>query len=189
MSTTVLERLRGATRELHETLEARLDILTQMESLAGRRALAERFHALHAGVEAAVAPKLERLPGLDFDQRLRTKVLAIDLEALGAKPSPPAPVAPAGTTSEALGFLYVLEGSSLGGHVIRKQALAKGLDLRGMSFLNPYGEQTGAYWKGFLAVLERECPAHDTRRGEAAAQAAVAGFTHAQAVLCEDARP
>lgn len=185
MSTTVLERLRDATRELHEALEARLDILTRMESLEGRRGLAERFHALHAGVEAAVAPKLQPLPGLNFEQRRRTKVLAADLDALGATRMAPARIDPVASTSEALGFLYVLEGSSLGGKVIRKQAMAKGLDLRGLSFLNPYGEQTGAYWKGFLAVLERECPAHDADRGEAAARAAVTGFVHAQAVLCE----
>jgi heme oxygenase len=56
--------------------------------------------------------------------------------------------------------------------------------MTGLSFLNPYGERTGEYWKGFLAVLERDCPPEDPASGEIAASAAVLGFTHAEATLC-----
>lgn len=184
MAQTALERLRGATRELHETLETRLDVLSRMESLEGRRLLAERFHALHAGMETALGPQLEDVPGLDFASRRRTPLLEADLAALGGEAADPVEIAAVGSRAEALGFLYVLEGSSLGGQVIRKRAAARGLDMKGLSFLNPYGERTGEYWKGFLAVLERDCPADDPASGEIAARAAVLGFTHAEAILC-----
>lgn len=187
MARTALERLREATRESHETLEARLDVLGRMATLDGRKALAERFHALHAGMEAALAPHLAEIADLDFAARRRTPLLEADLQALGARASDPIQVETIGSRAEALGFFYVLEGSSLGGRVIGKQAAARGLDMMGMSFLNPYGERTGEYWKGFLAVLDRECPADDPATGEAAARAAVLGFAHAEAALCAGA--
>jgi len=185
MSKRVLERVREATRDMHEALERRLDILSRMETLEGRKVLAERFHALHAGVEAAIASTLQQLPDLNFEDRRRTALLAADLQALGVAPAPPASIKRAESTAEALGLLYVLEGSSLGGKVIRKQAMARGLDMDGLSFLSPYGEQTGQYWRAFLDVLDRECPEHDLSSGEAAVRGAKAGFAHAQMVLCE----
>lgn len=187
MAQTALERLRAATRESHETLETRLDVLGRMATLDGRKVLAERFHALHAGMEAALAPHLKEIPDLDFAARRRTPLLEADMQALGVSAADPIQVKAVGSRAEALGFFYVLEGSSLGGRVIGKQAAARGLDMMGMSFLNPYGARTGEYWKGFLAVLDRECPAGDPAAGEAAARAAVLGFAHAEAALCAEA--
>lgn len=184
MSKTTLERLREATRNAHEGLEARLDILNRMDTLAGRQTLAAGFHAFHAGVELATAPHLANLPGLEFASRRRTPLLEADLERLGVRAGAPASVAPPRSVAEALGLLYVVEGSSLGGKVIAKQAAARGLDLEGLSFLNPYGERTGEYWKGFLSILDRECPAQDPGRGEAAARAAASAFAHAEITLC-----
>ncbi len=81
-------------------------------------------------------------------------------------------------------MLYVLEGSTLGGQVIRKRLLARGQAMTGLSFLDPYGPETGRRWKDFLAVLQRECPPDDVRSGEAAAKGAVTGFDRAGAWLC-----
>lgn len=185
MTQSVLERLRDATRLAHERLEERLDILASMQSLEGRRQLAARFHSLHAGMEAALEPWLAPIEGLDFAARRRTRALADDLAALGVEPPPshsaPQPV----DAAEALGLFYVLEGSSLGGKVIRKQAERAGLDMTGLSFLDPYGARTGEAWRQFLAVLERECPPQDRTRGEAAARGGVMGFAHVDKVLLE----
>lgn len=182
---SVLERLRGATRLAHERLEDRLDILTRMQSLHGRRVLAARFHSLHAGMEAVLEPWLTPIEGLDFAARRRTRSLADDLAALGVEPPPPRTAPAPGDAAEALGLMYVLEGSSLGGKVIRKQAERAGLDMKGLSFLDPYGPRTGETWREFLSVLERECPPQETARGEAAAHGGVLGFAHAERVLLE----
>ncbi|CAN7551682.1 biliverdin-producing heme oxygenase [Phenylobacterium sp. LjRoot164] len=187
MSHSVLERLREATRPAHERLEERLDILARMQSLDGRRALAARFHSLHAGMETVLEPWLADVAGLDFSARRRTRSLEADLAALGLNPQTPAAAPAPADGAEALGFMYVLEGSSLGGKVIRKQAERAGLDMTGLSFLDPYGARTGEAWRAFLSVLDRESPPHDTARGEAVARGGALGFAHAERVLLEGA--
>jgi len=185
MSLSVLERLREATRPAHERLEERLDMLSKLHSVEQRRTLAAAFHRLHAGMERELAPWLAEVDGLDFEDRRRSRLLDADLAALGAPaPEPAAGPRPA-DRAEALGLMYVLEGSSLGGKVIRKHAERAGLDMAGLGFLDPYGERTGQAWRAFLTVLDRECPAQDEALGLAAARGGVRGFAHAEQVLLE----
>ena len=74
-----------------------------------------RFHeALGAAAEASGLSTLS-------SAGRRLKLLAADLEALGASPPPPAPAAATGSAMAALGALYVGEGSMLGGRVIAGQ--------------------------------------------------------------------
>ena len=149
-----------------------------------RRRLVEGFHALHCEIEAAVAPWVRDLPRLDFHSRRRSDLLADDLSALGGRPRSTAAqaVRPRGV-AESLGLLYVLEGSALGGRQMRRGLEAQGGDLRGLSFLDPYGERLGERWRAFLAVLEDEAARPGS--AEAAVAGALAGFRHAEARLCE----
>ena len=141
-----------------------------------------RFHGLHIGAEAVLAPWLSAVPGLDFQARRRRALLDADLKALGetADPAPSHP-APA-SLPEALGQLYVLEGSTLGGQVIRKRVLGAGDTMRGLSFLDPYGAETGLRWKSFVGVLDRECRGPD--QADAAVRGGLAGFEAARRHLC-----
>lgn len=175
--------LRDATQADHQRLEARLDILTRIATTEGRRCLVERFHSLHAEAETALAPWLSDLPGLEFDARRRSIQLSADLETLGGEAAPaPARAAPVAGVSEALGRMYVLEGSTLGGRVIRRAAEARGAGMRGLSFLDPYGERVGERWRAFLAVVDRQaCTPEDVA---AMIAGAVAGFRHAELRLC-----
>ena len=186
MAVDVLSRLRAETRAAHQALEAELDIFRHLATEPGRRRLARRFHGLHAGAEAALAPWLSAVPGLDYEARRRRPALDRDLAHFGEPAPPPCPVAPPASRAEALGFLYVLEGSTLGGQVIRKQILKRGQRLDGVSFLDPYGAQTGRRWQGFLAVLDRECPPERPEAGQAAARGGVQGFTAARDWLCAE---
>lgn len=172
-------RLRDTTHAQHQRLEAGLDILRRISSPSGRRELVERFHGLHAEAEAALAPWLTRLDGLEFEARRRTPSLARDLARLGGVAAPPAadPIRVAGV-AEALGVMYVLEGSSLGGRVIRRHVEAAGGDMTGLSFLDPYGEAVGERWRAFLSVLAAEPDADGVVTG------AVTGFGHAELQLC-----
>lgn len=182
LTSPVLDRLRHATRESHERLEARLGIMTQIETLEGRRRLVRGFHSLHAGVDAAIAPMLAGMEGLDYAQRRRGDLLDADLAVLKQAPDAPHPIPAPRSRHEALGLMYVLEGSSLGGKVIARQGAARGLDMVGLSFLDPYGAQTGEYWRAFLGVLAREgaqeAQIADIVRG------GVEGFAHAEVRLC-----
>lgn len=188
MHVDVLTRLREATRLTHERLEQRLDILERMASPEGRRHLVRRFHGLHVGAEAALAPWLIDLPGLEFEARRRVVRLAEDLETLGVEPETAAPAPRPASAGEAMGMLYVLEGSSLGAKVIRKQAAARGLDMAGLSFLDPYGEHAGERWRGFLGVLARESAARGPAWDDAVVRGGREGFALAEAWLCDEAK-
>lgn len=179
----VHRRLRDATQADHDRLEARLDILARIVTAEGRREMVERFHRMHAGAEAALAPWLAALPGLDFEGRRRSTPLAADLAVLGGKVAAPSATTVTGV-AEALGRMYVLEGSTLGGRVIRRAVEARGDSMDGLSFLDPYGERVGERWRAFLAVLEAQARTRDDI--EAMAVGAVAGFQQAERVLCDE---
>lgn len=185
MVSETLSRLRDATRDEHQRLEDSLDILGQITRPAGRRRLVERFHGLHAGAERALSPLLSQVKGLDYDARSRLPFLAADVTLLGGHPGrlPLCAPAPPADLAEALGVFYVLEGSTLGGHVIRKRLAAEGGSDRGLSFLDPYGARVGARWRAFLDILERETPSDASR--EAAVGGARAGFALTRAWLCD----
>jgi heme oxygenase len=84
--------------------------------------------------------------------------------------------------AEALGMLYVLEGSTLGGHVILRTLRNAGVDCAPLAFLDPYGPDTGRRWRDFLIVLEQETGSE--MRRDAACKGAVLAFEHALEVLC-----
>ncbi len=119
----IIERVRDATRAAHAQLEERLDIFARLAVPARKTRLVARFYAFHVGAERAVSPVLAALPGLDYCGRRRTALLRDDLAAIGVEPrdiavwAPP----PASSVAEALGLLYVLEGSTLGGKIIRRR--------------------------------------------------------------------
>ena len=179
----VLQGLRERTRAAHERLERRMAIFETMAEPGAARRLGPLYFDFHASAEAALAARLDDLPGLDFERRRRAPRIAAELQGVGA----PAPVIRTKATASpsleaALGFLYVVEGSSLGGRVIRREAARRGLDLTGLSFLDPYGRETGEMWRRFLRVLARHC--RDRDAVSRAIAGAVAGFAHAEATLC-----
>lgn len=181
-------RLRAETATAHERLETDLDIFAHVRRPPDRRRLVERFHGLHAGVERALAPWLEQVAGLDFAGRSRLPHLRRDLTALhAALPAalPVCDVGPVGDRGEALGLLYVFEGSTLGGHVIRKRLAAEGQDADGLSFLDPYGAAVGERWRAFLAVLERQTA--DEAARASAVRGGRRGFDLAHGWLCAQA--
>jgi heme oxygenase len=176
-------RLRDATQADHRRLEIRTDILARIARPDERRVLVEGFRVLHAEAEAALAPWLADLPGLDFEARRRSDRLARDLAALGGRPGSAAAERPiVANVAEALGRMYVLEGSTLGGQVIRRAVEARGDGMLGLSFLDPYGARTGERWRAFLAVLD----AHAATPADTDAMIAGArdGFRHAEHRLC-----
>lgn len=184
MQTSVAhERLRAATRDAHRHLEDELDSIEQLASIEGRRRLAPRYLSLQLYADAL----LERWPvegsGSDAPDRRRADRIRADLRALGVAPTAPPEPPPVSTAAQALGFLYVVEGSTLGGRLILREIAARGADLTGLAFLDPYGARTGAAWRGFLDLLDREVGTAPDRLAEAE-QGAIAGFAYARACLC-----
>jgi len=183
----VLEHLRTATALHHQLLEDRLDAVKRLGDMSDRGPMLLKYYRMHASAEAAVTPWLAPIDDLQLEQRRRTPALADGLAALGlALPCAGSmPLVEVCGKVEALGILYVLEGSSLGGRMIRKAIAAQGRDLTGLGFLDPYGAEIGARWREFLAILEREGaedPVGVSRGG-------VRGFAHAYACLMEAQSP
>ena len=109
---------------------------------------------LHASLEPAIAPWLSAEWA---GPRLRKcEWLLQDLQILGLAPAEPmaTPYRVASRT-EAMGVLYVLEGSTLGLQVVRKQLQDEHLALQHAGrFMLGYGPETGRHWRDFLAQLE-----------------------------------
>ena len=162
--------LRGATGAEHLALEGAVNLEARLSDPERRRALVAGFYGFHADAEHSLAPWLEAIEGLDFAARRRLPRIGADLLALGGKPAPSRERPTVSSLGYALGLFYVLEGSSLGGRVIHKQLSDTDVDQRGLSFFDPYGDQTGAQWRTFIEVLGREHAA-----GRADAEEIVAG--------------
>ncbi|MBR7618357.1 biliverdin-producing heme oxygenase [Phenylobacterium sp. 20VBR1] len=183
---TVLARLRAATAEAHQRLEARLDLVERIAIPDERRRLVERYHALHVGAEAGMAPLLAGIVGLGYAGRRRTVELASDLAVVGGQPQSGRRIAAPANAAEALGRLYVLEAATQDAKAVARQVTARGQNMRGLSFLDPYGAETGERWRKFVLVLEREAAVSE-KAGDDIVRGAVAGFAQAERWLCDTA--
>lgn len=155
---TILHSLKQQTREAHDRLEAGLDLLVEPLVEARFARLLERFWGFHAIWE----PTIARALGDDvfLEPRLKLARLETDLMALGRtrreierlpRCFEAALLAPlARRPAAALGSLYVLEGSTLGGQVIsRALREAPWLPAAGLTYFDPYGARTGEMWRDF----------------------------------------
>lgn len=182
---SVLAALREATAPLHGALERDLDILARLATTAGRRDVLGGFLGAYEPAERTLLPLLAPVVGLDYSARLKAPRLRACLAELGmsapavdALPRLGAPQLAGRDAS--LGFAYVLEGATLGGRIIRRQALAAGQTEAGLGFFDLYGPDTGPRWQAFCAVLE-------TGEPEPVVAGALMGFGYVRAGLLESA--
>ena len=186
----VLSMLRSGTAAEHAHLERSLDLLDPALDRTRLADVIERMHGFWQAAEAGLDAWAARFPAdagrVSWERRRRAGLFAADLATLGAPCADGGPElpAPAGT-DEALGRLYVLEGSTLGGAFIDRHLAAlpglSGLRLRAFS---PYGAETGAMWHAFRSAVR----ARVTAGGDAATMVAAARQTFgALAVWCRPA--
>jgi heme oxygenase len=152
-------RLKAMTRTEHEALEGALPLMRPDVSHAQYRDYLEKAHGFYGPLEAALAA----MPGLDdvvphLSARRRAALAVADLEAQHCSVEALAEraTAPFASLGEALGCLYVLEGSALGGRVIARhlqQVLALTPDA--LTFLAGRGERMGPLWQELTGALNR----------------------------------
>jgi heme oxygenase len=153
----LLFRLKRETEPQHEALERDLALLDNVVSLHSYRALLMRFYGFYRPWESALYPFLEEhLPG-STSGRSKLPLLADDLRHFGCDLTslPAASVAAPDSLPAALGSMYVVEGSTLGGQLISRH-LATALNLPSVSgrrFFFSYGENVGPMWRAFRGVL------------------------------------
>jgi len=156
-----LKRLKNLTQPAHQQLEANLyaqRMVAGTISQADYAAYLQRLWPIHVTVEA----EYQRWPdwaayGFDITSRQRAPLLAQDLAYL-AYPLPADshfPLSPGHDFAEMLAYLYVLEGSTLGGQVLlRKIKPVLGLTpQQGGAYFYSYGPQVGSQWQAVQQFL------------------------------------
>lgn len=161
---SVLQRLRNETRELHERIEAAVPVLDPGAGIPAYSWYLEKLLGFHRPLERAIfaTPGIEEL-GLSRAAREKSPRLIQDLLALGTATSvllrlDECRVIPMiHDVPTALGASYVLEGATLGGQVVYRQLRGRMPEVmaRASAYLRCYGAGTGAQWQAFTAVLER----------------------------------
>lgn len=146
----IVARLREETRAEHDAIELALDWEARAASRESYAEWLAQMHGFHRLWEPAIAGALSN-PTF-FDPRRKLHLLEEDLRTLGAKPHQGPSAMAFATQAEALGSLYVLEGSTLGGQLIARHVRSSlGFE---PAYHGGYGARTGEMWRSFRQRLE-----------------------------------
>jgi len=159
--TLFLASLRQNTAESHQKLEdseRSKAILRPSVTLADYQTYLVKMYGITKVCEDQVFPLIEAVVP-DLSERYKSAYILEDLAKTGYPEEKLADLPVFDYTfssvSEALGFMYVIEGSTLGGRVLYKhihQALGLNAE-NGARYFWGYGPQTGILWKSFIAAL------------------------------------
>jgi heme oxygenase len=185
------QQLKAQTRLAHDLVErSALPLLAQDLTLSSYRKFLGRlakFISLHEPIIEESNDFDPWINQLDYSKRKKLASLLRDyyqLEGLcfdeqdyHIKPDLQAPL-PLETTAQRLGFLYVLEGSTLGGLIIAKrlEMVLQLSSIGGIHYFNIYRNETWTKWTQFIKVLNNYCHQNPTQY-EAILQSSLQTFT------------
>ena len=158
---SVLTRLRAETRDLHDAAESTVGLLDGPFDIRAYQAVLQRWYGFLVVLEPRLTAWHHAHGLLDWEQRHKIPLLATDLETLGVDRAarlrlPRCPLVPTlAGTAEALGALYVVEGSTLGGRVQQDRLPAGSVPDGAQHFLGAYGPDLGRRWHGYRVVTSR----------------------------------
>lgn len=152
-----LATLRAATAPMHTALEATPLSKALLEENVSLNAYVAYLHRMRDVVffcEQVVFPLVQEVI-TDLPRRQKGHLIETDLAQLASQSAAALSTYHPFTTVDvafALGYMYVLEGSTLGGRVILKHLASRlPVDERfGGAFVAGYGNETAAKWKTFL---------------------------------------
>lgn len=157
----IINRIREATATLHIKLENTELSKRMMQSDAGLSTYVSYLLAMRSVIDTTeqhVFPLATTIVE-DSSERYKMHLIDQDLKALGVA-GPPTSIPVFKDLSEkinneatALGFLYVTEGSTLGGLYIAKQWKGKEGINDALSFFSVYGKETAKRWHSFVDYL------------------------------------
>ena len=169
--------LRTETAKKHEALESSMfvnQIMNNSLDVDDYKKLLTINYIIHQKLENKLANMLdtELADELEMDSRLKINALEKDLnywqiDNLALPPLDFDLYVPEKNTAEILGALYVLEGATLGGNVIKKHILANPNfkdHENGLNYYGVYGSSLGAKWKSFVTVLNNRVKEEDYER-------------------------
>ena len=157
--TDLLQLVRAETRVHHQQLEAQLPF-DETLSLQRYQELLAKFWGLFYPLETALT-KVDLADSLEVRKRQRSPLLVRDLFATGltsrqvSRLPRCAALPQLENTAQALGCMYVLEGSRLGGQYISKLVWERlGLtEKSGCSFFSSDGADVGSMWRKFCGIV------------------------------------
>jgi heme oxygenase len=164
----IMQRLKEETAQAHKDTEKHSkgsEIMSRQLSLEGYSEILMKNYQVHEHFETCLqkVQGLDELFGNELNERWRTDSLKADLQKLGADPIKfdgelPVPL----TIAEALGCMYVLEGSTLGGAVIMRQLqhISDISEKDAFAFYGFYGKELGKKWQEFGLILTNFASKH-----------------------------
>lgn len=173
--------IKEATKMAHQELEGKVvKKLKAIRSEADYADVLKHFYAYFNTLEEAIKPYITEGLLPDYASRRNSSYLKQDIEELGAfiNDLPPVTIPPIGNVTEALGALYVMEGSIMGGPYIVKMLQKSGID-KGFSFFSGYGEETGRMWDNFTSAMNQTISAEkDQAMAIKSANETFSNFSH-----------
>lgn len=163
LAETFTERLRNTTALPHKNLEslplsvAIVSPAVTVQQYGGYLAV---MHDVVKDAEDNIYPLLKDvIPNVEARYKAAYMVQDLAVSGIGGKNAftPVFSVRQNISPAFALGIMYVVEGSSLGGRMILKnieQALGFNPD-NGARYFAGYGNHTGSYWKSFLSSMAK----------------------------------
>lgn len=178
------KRLKALTSTVHEGVDRSIMSAASFASIDRYKAFLVIQYLFHRDVAALYADASLQEAFPDLVQRCRLPLVLADMEDLGvAAPDPGTPVFVADTpvdVGNALGWLYVAEGSNMGAALLRKEAQKLGLtDDVGARHLAPAPEGPAPHWRAFVAALDAVALTDDEEKR--AAEGALEAFARVQA--------
>ena len=170
--------LKEKTEIAHQQLEKVLiERLKSISSVDDYLKILSGFHGYIKPLEDRIDNNIDASILPDYNDRRKSAALRADLAHFNSSSyfALSSDVPAIQNPFEALGALYVLEGSTLGGQIISRMITQK-LQLQeneGLSFFQSYGARTHTMWECFKAVLDVDVPAE---RYEAVVNAAEQTF-------------
>lgn len=160
--------LKEQTKILHDKVEEKLQsqkIMDKSYTLQDYHQLLKSNYNFLLEFEDAVFANIsnETKVKLQSDERRKLPVITKDLAGFENLENSRSKDISIKNEAEALGILYVMEGSTLGGNIIARN-LAKNPNFQEVTFnyFGFYGEKTGPFWKNFKDVLEEKSEQYDS---------------------------
>ena len=171
MSTT--DELKTITADAHQASEKKMvGILRGIRDMTDYVRLLKTLHGFYAPVEALICRYLDSANFPDLSRRRRADYLLWDIGATGLAFPDAATCADLpriDSFHRALGAMYVLEGSTLGGQIIAGRISRELETSSSLSFFGAYGAETRRMWQAFKDFINRPFNTH--HRGEIVAAA------------------
>lgn len=162
--TTLTDLLKQQSHEVHDSVDHLVMSMKPFESHDNYKKFLQAQHAFHTAVlpiyqNSEIAKHFDDLPSLSRLSRVEA-----DMQDLATQPFANLPAVPAFDDTEALGWLYCVEGSNVGAAILYKEAGKIELnDTHGASHLAAHPDGRMPHWRAVKAQIDAIALSDDER--------------------------